>query len=131
MKTKIKFKLKIIVIISYMIFIYLFSEYKFPVSSGEGGSKSFDIFPYLHMGEFGLLSLLLMFAFYGKINIRVILGVSILYGFFDEVHQFFVPYRYFDFKDILCNMIGSGLGIAGFFILVIIYNYFFVFPKIK
>ena len=131
-KSKIKYILKITLLISYMVFIYLFSEYKFPIKiPGEGDKPSFDIFPLLHMCEFGLLSLLLMLTFYDKFNFNILLSISILYGIFDEIHQYFVPYRWFDYKDILCNVIGSISGIIGFMILILIYNYFFVFPKIK
>ncbi|GAH22780.1 unnamed protein product, partial [marine sediment metagenome] len=32
--------------------------------------------------------------------------VSILYGILDEIHQYFVPTRFFDEIDIFCNIIG-------------------------
>lgn len=40
-----------------------------------------------------------------------------LYAFIDELHQFYVPNRHADFKDIIFNFIGIMLGsvIAGFF----------------
>ena len=131
MKIKIKYRLKIILLVSYMIFIYLFSEYKFPIKEPGVGGPSFDIFPLLHICEFGLLSLLLVFTFYGKINVYILLWISFSYGIFDELHQYFVPYRWFDYKDILYNMIGATMGMVGFFVLILVYSYFFVFPKIK
>lgn len=125
-------KLKLVLVVSYIIIIYFISEYKFPVSEAEGDIPAFDIlFPLLHICEFGLLSVLLMFVFYDKLNIHIILFISILYGIFDEIHQYFVPYRVFDFKDIIYNSIGSVLGIIGFFVLLLMYNYFFVFPKMR
>ena len=67
MKSKTNYKLKIGLVIAYMIFIYLFSEYKFPTKIlGESGEPSFNIFPLLHICEYGLLSLLLMLTFYDK-----------------------------------------------------------------
>lgn len=132
MNEKMKYKLKIIIVVVYMIFIYVFSEYKFPVPIEEDTSPKISLLlPFLHVCEFGLLSLLLMFAFYEKINIGILLSISILYGILDEIHQYFIPHRWFDYKDILCDGIGSILGIIGFFVLLLIYNYFFVFPKIR
>jgi VanZ family protein len=124
MKSQIKYRLKIIIVISYAVFIWFFSEYKFPDPSGGTSGSSFSIFPFLHMGEFGLLIMLLMFAFYKKINTIILLSISVLYGFIDEIHQYFIPYRWFDANDILCDTIGSFLGLIGFFILLLIYNYF-------
>ena len=130
MKLKTKYKLKIIIVIGYMIFIYFFSEFKFPdPSSGDPSLPKISILPFLHMGEFGLLSMLLMYAFYDKINTYILLAVSVLYGIFDEIHQYFVPYRWFDYEDIICDVIGSFLGILGFFILLIVYT--FIFLQIK
>lgn len=131
MEAKIKYRLKIILVISYMIFIYLFSEYKFPIPTGEGGIATFDPFPFYHVCEFGILSLLLMFAFYDKDCIEFIFSISILYGVFDEFHQYFIPYRYFDISDIFHNIVGSTLGIIGYFVLLFIYKYFRYLIKIK
>jgi len=131
MNKKIRYKLKITLVMSYMAFIYLISEYKFPERISVGDMPTFSIFPFLHVCEFGLLGLLLMFVFYDKFNVGVLLCVSILYGLFDEIHQYFVPYRVFDYMDILYNSVGSILGIIGFFVLLLVYNYFFVFSKIR
>ena len=128
MKAKIKYRLKVVMVISYMIFIYLFSEYKFIIPTGEGEGVGFDPFPFYHVCEFGLLSLLLMYAFFKKIDISIIFGISILYCFLDELHQYFVPHRYFDISDIFHNIVGSTLGIIGYFVLMLIY--FFIITKI-
>ena len=130
MNEKTKYRLKIILVVSYMVFIYLFSEYKFPTPPSSGDDPVVDLlFPILHMGEFALLSMLLMFAFYDKINTGIILSISILYGISDEIHQYFVPYRWFGYEDILYDVIGSILGIIGYFVLIL--SYFFVFSKIR
>ena len=122
MNNKTKYRLKIILVISYMIFIYIFSEYKFPEKTG-GGIKTFDPFPFYHVCEFGLLSLLLMYAFYDKNCIEFIISVSILYAIFDEFHQYFVPHRYFDLNDVFHDVVGSILGIIGYFVLMLIYSF--------
>ena len=123
MEVKIKYRLKIILVIFYMIFIYLFSEYKFPIPTGEGGTGGLNLFPFYHVCEFAILSLLLMFAFYDKNCIEFIISISVLYGIFDEFHQYFVPHRYFDIIDVFHDIVGSILGIVGFYMLLLIYYY--------
>jgi VanZ family protein len=132
MNEKTKYKLKILIVIGYMVFIYLFSEYKFPdPTEGEPSIATFSIFPFLHMGEFGLLTVLLMWIFYPKTKIVYLWLISILYGISDEIHQYFVPYRWFDLKDIMYDVMGASLGVLGFFILLFIYYYVFIIPKIR
>jgi len=45
------------------------------------------------------------------------LAVTILYGVMDEVHQFFVPGRSFDYFDMLADTLG-GLAYVGIFLLL-------------
>src|SRR4030066_2240142 len=51
----------------------------------------------------------LNFAQKGK-NFRLPLMLSFLYGLSDEVHQFFVPTRTFQLKDLLVDFTGVTLG---------------------
>jgi VanZ family protein len=39
-----------------------------------------------------------------------------LYAFLDEVHQYFVPDRYFDFYDIVFDIVGIILGYFAYFL---------------
>ncbi len=41
-----------------------------------------------------------------KFLILITIILAILYGISDEVHQIFVPFRYFSFLDILTNSLG-------------------------
>jgi len=37
--------------------------------------------------------------------------ILLAYGIFDEVHQYFIPGRYFDWIDLLANFVGIILGV--------------------
>lgn len=74
-----------------------------------------------HLAAFAGLALLLCSA--GAISevatgrlIALVLGLTAVYGIFDEVTQALVPNREPDPRDWLANMIGAGLGIAVFFL---------------
>lgn len=68
-----------------------------------------------HIIEYTFLGLLLSFSFYypeGKENRKTILAilVAIVYGLTDEIHQFFVPRRYFTLLDLLADAFGAIVG---------------------
>lgn len=48
----------------------------------------------------------------------VALFCSVLYGFFDEVHQLYVPQRTFDVWDLFANTAGAALGILIRFMMI-------------
>ena len=117
---KIK-KLKKIPVIIFTILIFILSSFrqKLPLP-GEGVSApDYSMYIY-HIGEFGLFTMLLMLGFYPQFKLYFLIGISLLYGVLDEIHQFFVPTRYFDVVDILCNSIGVVLGVI--FCLIIYRN---------
>jgi VanZ family protein len=74
-----------------------------------------------HFGAYFVLTILVWFYFHFKKNFNFqtrqqILGLLILttgYSIFDEVHQLFIPGRYFDLLDLAANFIGI---LAGFFV---------------
>lgn len=74
--------------------------------SGGGGYLSYIY----HFTAFAYLSLFLSISLTkGSFSIKMTLFVillSIFYGTFDEVHQYFVPGRNSSIKDILINSIG-------------------------
>ncbi|KKN10487.1 hypothetical protein LCGC14_1036090 [marine sediment metagenome] len=111
LKMKIK-KLKKIPIIIFAIVIFILSSFrqKLPLP-GEGVPIPDYSFYIYHIGEFGLFSMFLMLGFYPEFKLYFLMGISLLYGIFDEVHQYFVPTRFFDVVDILCNSIGVILGV--------------------
>ncbi len=72
-----------------------------------------------HLIAYLILSFLLNFAIhfqkkYKKYNdhsgITAFLIVAV-YGLFDEIHQIFIPGRYFEWLDFLSDLIGSLIGI--------------------
>ena len=131
MKIKMYYRnLKKIPVVILTIIIFILSSRTQPIPpAGEYYIDYFYVF--LHMGEFGLFAMLLMLGFYPKIKLHYLIGISLLYGVLDEVHQYFVPTRWCDIVDVISNSIGSILGIIGFFVLIMVYNYFFIFPKIR
>ena len=62
----------------------------------------------LHFMEYSILGSLSFFAIRKK-NISI--AFSIAYGITDEIHQYFVPGRFFDFYDMLADFIGSVFGV--------------------
>jgi polysaccharide biosynthesis protein VpsQ len=64
-----------------------------------------------HFFEFGLLYLFLMMAFliFGKLSYKMEIltaFIAVGYGFVDEWHQYYVPFRSFSLVDLLKNVIG-------------------------
>ena len=43
---------------------------------------------------------------------------STAYGISDEIHQYFVPCRTADVMDALADMVGSSVGVPGYFLLM-------------
>ena len=50
------------------------------------------------------------FRMYGWIMIIVGIALGILYGVSDEIHQLFVPGRYFSYWDMVADSVGAALG---------------------
>ncbi|MFX0083863.1 MAG: VanZ family protein [Candidatus Hodarchaeota archaeon] len=71
--------------------------------------------PLLHICEFGVLSFLIFFGLYPKVKSICLISLSILYAFLNEIHQYFVPYRYFDIYDIVLDIVGVIVGYFAFF----------------
>ena len=81
-----------------------------------------------HFGAYFVLAFLLSFTLYVQkrfpiLSKRALLFtfiITLFYGIFDEVHQIFIPGRYFDWWDLLADIIGSVIGI--FLVKIIISN---------
>ena len=71
---------------------------------------------FLHLFSFFIAALLCFNAFkHGSFNFVLTSGVLIiLYSILLEVIQIFLPYRTFNYFDILANSVGIGLGIIIF-----------------
>lgn len=112
--------LSVAALIGYMMFIFYLSSQPADVSAGI---EVFDI-PriILHVGEYGILGILMnlvMTQISRKTPKRILYSsfFSSLYGVTDEIHQYFVPTRYFDIYDILADTIG---GVAGAVFLIVL-----------
>ena len=67
-----------------------------------------------------LINAVTLYEFSKLKSSAISLIASILYAFTDEWHQFFVPGRAFELKDILIDSVGAMIGIAIYFLLMII-----------
>ena len=109
----------------YCILIYTLSSDKYPVHV----PKIFSADKLVHFFAYAFLGLLVIRAFATlrlKENIALLIIISILfstlYGFSDEMHQYFVPYRRADIKDIFADLLGSAFGVYFYYLLSIKYR---------
>ncbi len=72
----------------------------------------------LHFGAYGLLGILFFRAYetlplkdHKNLLILLSIGSATVYGIGDEIHQYFVPFRYADALDGVANTIGSIFGV--------------------
>jgi VanZ family protein len=94
----------IITILIASIIFYLSSQTFHGTSTTSWLSIVYHFFAFFFLGAFLLISLIK-----GKINRPLfIIGIAlaVLYGFFDEIHQYFVPGRHFSLLDILTDSTG-------------------------
>lgn len=114
---KYKDILKLLPAVTLAIIIFYFSSLSNPYSTTPSKVTSLFLNPILHVCEFGALSFLIFFGLFPKVKTEYLISLSILYAFLDEVHQYFVPYRYFDFYDIVFDTLGIILGYFAYFLL--------------
>ena len=101
--------------------IFYFSSLSDPLPAGPPGPPTIwdflDKNTVLHICEYGLLAILVAFGFIDKTKINYLAIATIIFAFSDEVHQYFVPNRYFDVLDVLADTIGVILGFLAYLIL--------------
>ena len=111
--------LKIIPAILIAGVIIYFSSLPNPLPPLPGGIPSaLDINTILHMCEFAGLAFFVAFGFLRKLKLYYLLIITILFAFLDEVHQYFVPNRFYDIYDIIVDSIGVILGFLAYIILL-------------
>ncbi len=95
-----------ILVLAYMSLIFYLSSIPlhFPEVINKFDPSKFT----LHTIEYSILGFLVFYAS-KKRNFSIIF--SSFYGLSDEIHQYFVPFRYFDWFDLLADVIGSILGV--------------------
>ncbi len=115
----------------YCILIYTLSSHKYPVCV----PKIFSADKFIHFFAYAFLGLLVIRAFATlrlKENIALLIMISILlstiYGLSDEMHQYFVPYRCADIKDIFADLFGSAFGVYLYYLLSIKYRVAVLIP---
>ena len=109
--------LKILPAIALAIIIFYFSSLSNPYPTTPSKFTLLFLNPILHICEFGALSFLLFFGLFPKVRALFLIIISIIYAFFDELHQLFVPYRYFDIFDFFLDIVGVIGGFV-FYLLV-------------
>ena len=82
-----------------------------------GFPLALDLNTILHICEFAGFAFFVAFGLYNKIKLKYLVSFTILFAFLDEVHQYFVPNRYFDVYDILADIIGVILGFLAYVLL--------------
>jgi VanZ family protein len=102
--------LKIIPALILAITIFYFSSLSKPYPTTPSKFMRLFLNPLLHICEFGALSFLIFFGLFPKVKSTYLILLSILYAFFDEIHQYFVPHRYFDLYDLILDTVGIFLG---------------------
>jgi len=101
----------------YIGIIFFFSAQSSPsLPYGFSGGEFF-----LHMAEYGVLGFLLSWAFVNSGIVRNIVFrvfmVGLIYGMFDELHQYFVPQRDASLLDVSADGIGCLIGAYSFHVL--------------
>ncbi|MDD5435644.1 MAG: VanZ family protein [Nitrospira sp.] len=97
------------------------------IGSSISHPLSKDPFPHFdkvaHLSEYGLFALLLFRALNGTLSKKSFLLLAVItvlittgYGASDEFHQYFVPGRSSDLKDLAADGLGSVMAMAAVFI---------------
>ena len=101
-------------LIIYCILIFLQSSFPSIESVPElpYSDKALHFFAYAVLGALFLRAYKTL-QIRNKFKLLLILSVlsSSLYGISDEIHQHFVPYRSFEYFDILADVLGSVFGV--------------------
>ena len=106
--------LKILPAIALAIIIFYFSSLSNPYPTAPSKFTLLFLNPMLHICEFGALSFFLFFGLFPKVRALFLIIISIIYAFLDELHQYFVPFRYFDLFDFFLDVVGVIGGFVFF-----------------
>ena len=106
--------LKVIPAVVLGIIIFYFSSLSNPYPTPPPQQIAILLNSLMHLCEFGLLSFLIFFGFSPRVKPIYLLTIAFLYASFDEIHQYFVPYRYFDVFDLIVDFVGVVLGFISY-----------------
>ena len=111
---------KLVPAIVIAILIFYFSSLPNPLPPGPPGPPSIiDINLILHICEFAGLSFFVAYGYFHKFNVKYVILLTVIYAIIDEIHQYFVPNRYFDIFDVFIDIIGV---VIGFLVFILIKN---------
>lgn len=96
------------------IIIFYFSSLSNPYPTPPPEQVAIYLNSLMHICEFGLLTFLIFFGFFPRVKPIYLLTISFFYAFLDEIHQYFVPYRYFDIYDLIIDFVGVILGFLSY-----------------
>ena len=99
----------------YWIILFILTSIPSPALPAFGTSDKIK-----HFGAYFVLTVLMRLAAHFRFKLRTFTNkeftittiVVVIYAFFDEVHQLFIPGRYFDWYDLLSNILGLICGLA-------------------
>jgi VanZ family protein len=84
------------------------------VMPGSSWTERIIVSIIFHILEYAILSILLYIALNNSGNdtlrknaVYLAIGISVLFGVTDEIHQYFIPGRYANSLDLISNAIGS------------------------
>lgn len=103
--------------IAGVIFYFSSLSNPLPIPPSDGPPSFLDINSLLHVAEYSVFVFFVAFGCFPKIKNRYIYLIGVIYAISDEIHQFFVPNRYFDIYDIIVDMIGVILGFLTYILL--------------
>ena len=107
--------IKLVPAIIIAVIIFYFSSLSNPLPSVPPGPPSLiDINILLHLCEFAGLSFFVAFGYFSKFNIKYTVLITVTYAILDEIHQYFVPNRYFDVFDVMIDILGVAIGFLVF-----------------
>lgn len=114
-RDKLGFYFFLICSVLYAVWIFTLSSSSSPPGSATGKSITtyFDMIAHiiLYFGfSFFVYMTLNIYPEEVKINIYILTFlIVVLYGLSDELHQYFVPYRFFSLKDVFFDALGSTI----------------------
>ena len=110
--------------LAYMVVLFVFSSIPVDLSAPPEDQGLFSLPQFwqnaLHIPAFALLCFLWAAALYQRKralgrSLLLAIGITIAYGIFDEVHQYYVPGRFMGLMDVGLDGLGALVGASGYF----------------